>query len=83
MDRKVVNVREASGEFDVEILTDLISEGYSGQELLEKFIDIRNKIPMAVDMFLADIDEMVARGELPRYSSVDEMFDEIFGEDGE
>ena len=29
------------GEFDVEILRDLIAEGYEGQELLEKFISMR------------------------------------------
>lgn len=32
------------GEFDVEILRDLIAEGYEGQELLEKFTATYNRL---------------------------------------
>ncbi len=39
---------EPSGEFDDLILADLIKEGYQGQELLEKFNEMRRKIRPAV-----------------------------------
>lgn len=43
------------GEFDVEILRDLISEGYEGQELLEKFISMREKVPAAFEKMMQDL----------------------------
>ena len=43
------------GEFDVEILRDLIAEGYEGQELLEKFISMREKVPVAFDKMMQDL----------------------------
>jgi len=72
MDRKIT-AANVSGELAVDILRDLISEGYSGQELLEKFIDIKNKIPLAFDMMMSDVDDMVARGE---YYTMEEVFGE-------
>ena len=46
-----------TGEFDVDILKDLINEGYEGQELLEKFIEMREKIPKAMEMMFQDLIE--------------------------
>lgn len=43
------------GEFDVEILRDLIAEGYEGQELLEKFKLAREKTHRDVESGLIDI----------------------------
>jgi hypothetical protein len=37
-------MREDVGEFDEQILSDLISQGYSVQELLARFKDTRRKI---------------------------------------
>ena len=45
------------GEFDVEILRDLIAEGYEGQELLEKFIVTREKVPAAFEKMMNDLVE--------------------------
>lgn len=45
------------GEFDVEILRDLIAEGYEGQELLEKFISMREKVPDAFEKMMQDLIE--------------------------
>ncbi len=45
------------GEFDVEILRDLISEGYQGQELLEKFIAFREQVPEAFNKMMSDMFE--------------------------
>ena len=45
------------GEFDVEILEDLINQGYQGQELLEKFISVREKVPAAFEKMMQDLIE--------------------------
>ncbi len=45
-------VRENSGEFDEQILADLISQGFTGQELLDKFKEIRQQIRPAVERLL-------------------------------
>ena len=45
------------GEFDVEILEDLIKQGYQGQELLEKFISMREKVPAAFEKMMQDLIE--------------------------
>ena len=44
-----------TGEFDVEILRDLIAEGYEGQELLERFIKFREAVPAAMEEMFDDI----------------------------
>ena len=43
------------GEFDVEILEDLINQGYQGRELLEKFISMREKVPAAFEKMMQDL----------------------------
>lgn len=45
------------GEFDVEILHDLISEGYQGQELLEKFVAFREQVPEAFNKMMREMFE--------------------------
>ena len=44
-----------TGEFDEEILKDLIDEGYQGNELLDKFKEIRAKVPDAMEKMLNDL----------------------------
>ena len=44
-----------TSKFDVEFLRDLIAEGYEGQELLEKFISMREKVPAAFDKMMQDL----------------------------
>ena len=46
-----------TGEFDEEILQDLISEGYEGNELLQKFKELRAKVPNAMEKMLNDLIE--------------------------
>ncbi len=48
---------EPSGEFDDLILADLIKEGYQGQELLEKFKEMRRQIRPAVLKMLAEAEK--------------------------
>ena len=45
-----------SGEFAEQILADLIRQGYSGEELLEKFKQTQRKIRPAVEAMLAEAD---------------------------
>lgn len=45
-------VREGGGEFDKQILADLISQGLSEQELLAKFKETRRQIRPAVERLL-------------------------------
>lgn len=36
-------------DFSVDILRDLVSQGYEGEELIQKFIEIKAKIPKALE----------------------------------
>ena len=65
-------VRDGGGEFDEQILADLISEGLSGQELLVKFKERRNQIRPAVESLL-DEARLAARGEAP-FATLEEVF---------
>ena len=47
-----------SGEFAEQILADLIRQGYSGEELLEKFKQTQRKIRPAVEAMLAEADRV-------------------------
>ena len=46
-------------DFSVEILADLITQGYSGKELLDKFIEMKNKIRPAVKRMIKEADELI------------------------
>lgn len=48
-----------SGEFAEQILADLIRQGYSGEELLEKFKQAQKEVRPAVEAMLADADRIV------------------------
>ena len=60
-------------EFSVEILKDLVSQGYSGDELVKQFETQSKNIKRAVTNMLEEADA-IAAGEKPAAS-----FDEIFG----
>ncbi len=64
--------REVSGEFDEQILADLIKQGYSGQKLLEKFKETRRKISPAVKSLLNEA-ELAAEGKA-EYKTYEELF---------
>jgi len=65
-------VRESSGEFDEQILADLISQGLSGQELLEKFKEIRRQIRPAVGKLLEEA-RLAAVGKA-QFSTYEDVF---------
>ena len=61
-----------TGEFDEEILQDLINEGYKGNALLNKFKEIRAKVPEEMEKMLNDIIDK-SDG---KYYIMEEVFDE-------
>ena len=65
---------DTGGEFAEEILADLIKQGYSGSELLERFRMTRKKVRPAVERMLDEAREAAA-GKGESYS-----YEEVFGE---
>lgn len=54
-------VRESSGaEFSEQILAELIAEGLTGDELLDRFKREQRKVRPAVERMIADADEMAS-----------------------
>ena len=61
--------------FTMEILKDLVSQGYSGNELLAKFAEQRQNINKAIDILINEADE-IAQGKRKGATT-----EEIFGEE--
>ena len=70
-------VRESSGEFDEQILADLIEQGLSGQELLGKFKETRRQVRPAVERLL-DEAQRAAQNEVPSNT-----YEDVFGSEAE
>lgn len=66
-----------SGEFAEQILADLIRQGYSSEELLEKFKQTQRKIRPAVEAMLSEADR-VAESKSGGYS-----LEDVFGTEDE
>ena len=60
-----------TGEFDEEILEDLIRQGYTGEDLLNEFKKMRAKVPAALEKMF---DDLIAQSEGKFYS-----MEEVFG----
>jgi bifunctional DNA-binding transcriptional regulator/antitoxin component of YhaV-PrlF toxin-antitoxin module len=65
-------VHENIGEFDEQILADLISQGLSGQELLTKFKQAHHQIRPAVESLLKEA-HLAAEGKAP-FSTYEDVF---------
>ncbi len=65
----------AGGEFAEQILTDLIAQGYSGNELLEHFKKAQRQVRPAVEAMIAEA-ESVAVSEAEYVS-----YEDVFGEE--
>lgn len=66
-------VRQDMGEFDEEILADLISQGLSGKELLTRFKETRRQVRPAVEQLLHEA-ELAAEGK-----AAFATYEDIFG----
>ena len=65
-------VQESSGEFDEQILADLIAKGLSGEDLLVQFKETRRNIRPAIENLLSDA-ELAAEGK-SRYFTYKDVF---------
>lgn len=65
------------GEFAEQILADLIRQGYSGEELLEKFKQAQKEVRPAVEAMLAEADRVAESG------SGGYSLDDVFGTEDE
>jgi len=70
-------IKNNGGEFAEEILADLISQGFSGAELLQKFKEMRREIRPAVESLLEEAKAAV-NGKSPYFT-----YEDIFGTEGE
>jgi len=68
----ITPVHEDTGEFDEEILADLISEGFSGKELLLKFKEARRKVRPAIKELLREAG-LAAQGKAP-FATYEDVF---------
>lgn len=66
-------IRRGEGEFSVEILKDLVAQGYSGDELVRRFEIESKNIRKAIGMMLEEA-ERIASGEVPAAT-----FEDVFG----
>ena len=66
---------KSGGEFAEQILADLIQQGYSGEELLQRFSAIQKEIRPAVQNLLHEA-KMVAEDRAPY-----DTYQDVFGED--
>ena len=57
-----------TGEFDEEILEDLIREGYNGEKLLNEFKRIRAEVPVALNKMF---EEQIQKSGSERYTLED------------
>ena len=60
-----------TGEFDEEILEDLIKQGYTGEDLLKEFKRMREKVPAALEKMF---DDLIVQSKGESYS-----MEEVFG----
>lgn len=68
-------IRSDQSEFAVEILKDLIAQGYSGDELVRRFEVESKNIKRAISIMIEE-SERIASGETPAAS-----FDDVFGKE--
>lgn len=67
-------VKSETDSFSVEILKELISEGYSGEELIIKFQERTEDVKNAIDNMINEAEKIVS-GEIDGYS-----LEDVFGE---
>lgn len=66
-------VSDNSGYFASQILKDLVSQGYEGDQLIAKFEETQSKIRPAIEKMLSEADKVVS-GDTDSYS-----YNDIFG----
>lgn len=67
-------MKPTTDDFAMEILQDLVSQGYGGEELIKKFAEQRANIRKAIGIMLSEADD-ITRGKQKSATT-----EEIFGE---
>ena len=67
-------VQDISGTFAVEILDDLVKQGYQGQELVAKFKEINGKVRPAVERMIGEADELAEKTKDDGSAKMNEIF---------
>ena len=75
-ENKQIPIPNDFNDFSEEILSDLISQGFSGNELLQKFKETRRKIRPAVESLLEEAQAAV-NGKSPYFT-----YKDVFGTEG-
>lgn len=70
-------IRKNSGEFAEQILADLIAQGYSGDELLERFKTAQKQVRPAMERLIEEADALAVK---PKRKPV--SLDDLFGPEG-
>lgn len=68
--------KQGGGEFAEQILADLVAQGYSGDELLQRFKAEQRKIRPAIERLIAEADELSAK------EGHGTSLDDLFGTEG-
>ena len=78
----VIRPYKRDSEFSEQILAELIAEGYSGTDLLEKFRQRKCKVRPAVEQLVKAADELAENSMKSCYRAAQpqETFDELFGD---
>lgn len=69
------NIFNSNGEFDVQILRELVQKGLSGEELISAFKEYRSKVPVAIEAMREEAHD-IACG-----TAEFDKFEDVFGED--
>ena len=70
----LIPVRYDNTEFGEEILSDLIDQGYSGQELLKEFKRLSRQIRPAIEKLITEADSLAKKTSINYIDRTDEIF---------
>lgn len=75
----LIPVRNENSYFAEEILSDLVKEGYSGEELLTEFRKANRKIRPAVEKLINEADRIAESVSYSYFDKTDDIFGDIEG----
>jgi bifunctional DNA-binding transcriptional regulator/antitoxin component of YhaV-PrlF toxin-antitoxin module len=73
----VIRPIHASEEFSEEILRDLIKQGYQGEELLQKFREMRSKVRPAIQKLIEEAEEAARNFKGTGEDKMNELFSDV------
>ncbi len=70
----LIPVKYDNTEFGEEILSDLIDQGYSGQELLKEFKRLSRQVRPAIEKLITEADSLAKKASINYIDRTDEIF---------